>query len=202
MTTADDATRIPRPGGRTARVRADVLAAVQQELAATGYDNLTIEAVALTSGVHRTTIYRRWGSVAGLLVDLLASGADDSWEPADMGSLEADLIRLNREVRDSLAQHPSLTGAVIAASFRTPEAAEALTAFWQDRYQRSAIVVHRAIDRGEIPPETDAHRVLMASTSPVYHQLVLLRQPMPRATADRAAKDAAAAARAGVYASN
>jgi len=199
MTTADDATPIPRPGGRTARVRAEVLAAVERELVANGYDNLTIEAVAAASGVHRTTIYRRWGSVSGLLVDLLAAGADDSWEPADTGSLEGDLIRLNREVRDSLAASPSLTAAVIAASFRTPEAADALTSFWQDRYERSAIVVGRAIDRGEIPPDTDAQRLLLASTSPIYHQLVLLRQPMARAAADRAAKDAAAAARAGVY---
>jgi AcrR family transcriptional regulator len=199
MTTADDATPIPRPGGRTARVRAEVLAAVERELVANGYDNLTIEAVAAASGVHRTTIYRRWGSVSGLLVDLLAAGADDSWEPADTGSLEGDLIRLNREVRDSLAASPSLTAAVIAASFRTPEAAEALTSFWQDRYERSAIAVGRAIDRGEIPPDTDAQRLLLASTSPIYHQLVLLRQPMARAAADRAAKDAAAAARAGVY---
>jgi len=199
MTTADDATPIPRPGGRTARVRAEVLAAVERELVANGYDNLTIEAVATASGVHRTTIYRRWGSVSGLLVDLLAAGADDSWEPADTGSLEGDLIRLNREVRDSLAASPSLTAAVIAASFRTPEAADALTSFWQDRYERSAIVVGRAIDRGEIPPDTDAQRLLLASTSPIYHQLVLLRQPMARAAADRAAKDAAAAARAGVY---
>jgi AcrR family transcriptional regulator len=199
MTTADDATRSPRPGGRTARVRADVHAALEQELAANGYDNLTIEAVAAASGVHRTTIYRRWGSVAGLLVDLLAAGADDSWEPADTGSLESDLIRLNREVRDAFVQQPSLTAAVVAASFRTAEAADALTGFWQDRYARSAIVVTRAIDRGEIPPETDAQRLLMASTAPVYHQLVLLRQPMTRAASDRAAKDAAAAAKAGIY---
>ncbi|TDU90008.1 TetR family transcriptional regulator [Kribbella voronezhensis] len=199
MIQRDDASPIPRPGGRTARVRADVLAAVERELAASGYDNLTIEMVAASSGVHRTTIYRRWGSVAGLLVDLLASGADDDWQPADTGSLEADLIRLNREVRDALAQQPSLTGAVIAASFRTAEAAEALTSFWQDRYVRSEVVVSRAIDRGEIPSDTDAQRLLIACTAPVYHQLVLLRQPMTRAAADRAAKDAAAAARAGVY---
>ena len=184
--------RASRPGGRTARVRAEVLAAVQAELAEHGYDGLTIDAVAARSGVHRTTVYRRWKTVAGLLVDLLQAGLDDSWEPADTGSLEGDLIALNREVHAALTEQPSVTQAVIAASFRTPEAAEALTHFWTDRYTRSAVVVERAIRRGELPSTTDAHQLLLTATAPLYHQLVLLRQPMPRTVADHHARVAAA----------
>ncbi len=188
--------RASRPGGRTARVRAEVLAAVEVELAEHGYDGLTIDAVAARSGVHRTTVYRRWKTVAGLLVDLLQAGLDDSWEPADTGSLEGDLIKLNREVHAALIVRPSITQAVIAASFRTPEAAEALTAFWVDRYRRSAVVVRRAVVRGEISEDTDPHEVVMTATAPLYHQLVLLRQPLSRASADRYARAAAASATA------
>src|SRR5215813_2745308 len=124
-----DGERASRPGGRTARIRADVLAAVEAELAEHGYDGLSIDGVAAKSGVHRTTVYRRWKTVAGLLVDLLQAGLDDSWTPADTGSLEGDLVALNREVHAALTQRPSVTQAVIAASFRTPEAADALTEF-------------------------------------------------------------------------
>jgi AcrR family transcriptional regulator len=184
--------RASRPGGRTARVRSDVLAAVEAELAEHGYDGLTIDGVAARSGVHRTTVYRRWKTVAGLLVDLLQAGADDSWEPADTGSLEGDLIAVNREVHTALTARPSVTQAVIAASFRTPEAAEALTQFWLDRYERTAIVVRRAVARGEIPASVDAHQLLLTATGPLYHQLVLLRRPMSRATADHHARVAAA----------
>ncbi|WUJ73729.1 TetR/AcrR family transcriptional regulator [Kribbella soli] len=184
--------RASRPGGRTARVRSDVLAAVEAELAEHGYDGLTIDGVAARSGVHRTTVYRRWKTVAGLLVDLLQAGADDSWEPADTGSLEGDLIAVNREVHAALTARPSVTQAVIAASFRTPEAAEALTQFWLDRYERTAIVVRRAVARGEIPASVDAHQLLLTATGPLYHQLVLLRRPMSRATADHHARVAAA----------
>ena len=184
-----------RPGGRTARVRADVLAAVESELAEHGYDGLTIEAVAARSGVHRTTLYRRWKTVPGLLVDLLEAGADDSWEPADTGSLEGDLIEVNREVHAALTARPSITQAVIAASFRTPEAAEALTRFWEDRYARTALVVRRAVERGELTTDVDAHQLLLTATAPVYHQLVLLRQPMARSEADHHARVAAASVR-------
>jgi len=193
-----DAERASRPGGRTARVRTDVLAAVEIELADHGYDGLTIDAVAARSGVHRTTVYRRWKTVAGLLVDLLQAGADDAWKPADTGSLEGDLIAINREVFAALTARPSVTQAVIAASFRTPEAAEALTNFWNDRYTRTETVVRRAIIRGEIPPSTDPHQVVMTATAPLYHQLVLLRQPMRQPMAVHYAQVAAASARVGL----
>jgi AcrR family transcriptional regulator len=173
-------------------VRSEVLAAVEAELAEHGYDGLTIDAVAARSGVHRTTVYRRWKTVAGLLVDLLQAGADDSWEPADTGSLEGDLIAVNREVHAALTARPSITQAVIAASFRTPEAAYALTQFWVDRYERTAIVVRRAVARGEVPATVDAHQLLLTATGPLYHQLVLLRRPMPRSVADHHARVAAA----------
>ncbi|WP_255512920.1 hypothetical protein [Kribbella caucasensis] len=39
----------------------------------------------------------------------------------------------------------------------------------------------------------------MAATAPLYHQLVLLRQPLRRAVADQYARDSAAAAKAGIY---
>lgn len=130
-----------------------------------------------------------------MLADLLASAADDRWEPADTGSLAGDLVALNREVHASLTAVPSVTAAVIAASFRTPEAAEALSRFWEDRYARSAVVVARAEERAEVSPHTDARQVLLAATAPVYHQLILLRQPMSVAQADQFARAAAAAVR-------
>jgi len=180
-----------RPGGRTARVRADVLAAVDRLLTVGGYDALSVDTVADRSGVHRTTIYRRWGSVAMLLADLLALGMEDGWSPPDTGTLAGDLIAINREVQAALADDRSITTAVIAASFRSPEAADALSRFWEDRYQRCAKVVERAVTRGEVPADTDAHRLLVAATGPLYHQRVLIRRPVDRGDADAYARAAA-----------
>jgi AcrR family transcriptional regulator len=183
-----------RPGGRTARVRADVLAAVDTLLTEGGYDALSVDAVADRSGVHRTTIYRRWGSVAMLLVDLLALGTEDEWQAPDTGSLEGDLIAINRQVCDALTAEPSLTVVVIAASFRSPEAADALRRFWADRYQRCGVVVERAVGRGEVAACTDTRRLLMSATGPLYHQRMLMRQPLTRADADAYARAALVAA--------
>src|SRR5438046_812736 len=59
--------RARRPGGRSAAVRRRVLDAALAQLVQHGYDSLSVDVVAERSGVHRTTVYRRWRDVGGLL---------------------------------------------------------------------------------------------------------------------------------------
>ncbi|MFH9328733.1 TetR/AcrR family transcriptional regulator C-terminal ligand-binding domain-containing protein [Streptomyces althioticus] len=54
---------------------------------------------------------------------------------------------MNCEVEAGLTGEP-VTAALIAASFRSPQAAEALQWFWDERYARCAVVVERAVTRG------------------------------------------------------
>ncbi|MFF2198625.1 TetR/AcrR family transcriptional regulator [Streptomyces sp. NPDC058157] len=198
-TPASDRSAGSRPGGRSARVRAQVLEATGRRLVEDGYDALTVDRVAEAAGVHRTTVYRRWRDVGGLLADLLEAAADDAWRPADTGSLEGDLTAMNQEVLDALAARPSLTQALIAASFRSAEAARALRAFWEDRYARSAEAVTRAVERGEVPPGTLARPLLVAATAPLYQELVLLGSPPAPTLPATAARAATLAARAGAF---
>ncbi|OEJ30293.1 TetR/AcrR family transcriptional regulator [Streptomyces subrutilus] len=196
----EPATRQRRPGGRSARVRARVLEAVGELLLEAGYDGLTVDAVAERAGVHRTTVYRRWRDVGTLLADVLDAASDDNWSPPDTGSLEGDLTALNQEVYEALAHGgPHLTTALIAAAFRSPEAAEALSAFWEDRYARCAAVVARAADRGELPGPADSRALLVAATAPLYHELLLLRAVPDPTLPHRAATATAAAARADAF---
>ncbi|MFC9898387.1 TetR/AcrR family transcriptional regulator [Nocardia sp. NPDC127579] len=188
-----------RPGGRTARIRTQVLDAVGAVLTEQGFDALSIDAVAARSGVHRATVYRRWRDVGGLLADVVDAAGDLPWQPRDTGSLHGDLTALNAEIQDSMTETPSIALALIAVSFRSEEAARALRRLWDDRYTQSEVIVERAIRRGDLPPEVDARALLIAATAPLYHQLVLLRTPPDPALADRAARTAALAAAAGAF---
>jgi AcrR family transcriptional regulator len=190
-----------RPGGRTARTRQHVLDAALAELGEHGYDGLTVEAVAARAGVHRATVYRRWGDVGGLLADVLAAASDDDWQPPDTGSLSGDLVALNQESQDALVARPSIMAALIAASFRSEQAERAQRRLWEDRYERCEIIVSRAIRRAELPPRTDARRLLVAATAPLYHQLVLLHAPCDPDLPAQAARTAVLAAAAGAFAS-
>jgi AcrR family transcriptional regulator len=189
-----------RPGGRTARTRAAVLGAVAAELLDHGYDGLTVDAVAERSGVHRATVYRRWRDVGGLLADALDAGREDDWQPPDHGSLGADLAAVNRDVLGHLTGERSLSRALIVASYRSAAAAAALREFLDDRYRRCEAVAARAVTRGEVPADTDARRLLVAATAPIYHEVLLLGGAAAGdALALRCAADAARAAAAGVY---
>ncbi len=189
-----------RPNGRSARVRRKVLDAVRAQLVEGGFDLLTMDAVADRSGVHRTTVYRRWRDVGGLLADVLTDATGDDWRPPQTGSLETDLAAVNCEVHAALTADSSISTALIAASFRSPQAAEALRTFWADRYARCAAIVRRAIDRGEVPADTDPRAVIIAATAPLYHTLVLLRSPADSGLAARSAHQVSVAARAGAFA--
>ncbi len=190
-----------RPGGRTARVRAAVLDATLSALAEHGYAALTVDVVAARSGVHKATIYRRWGGVDGLLADALERAAQDDWRPPDTGSLTGDLRALNRVLLADLTDphQGAVPAAVISAAFQSPRAAEALHAFYIDRYRRCAVIVERAMARGELPAVVDGDELLRFATAPVFHRLFITRDVVDTALADRAADAAVAAAQAGVF---
>jgi AcrR family transcriptional regulator len=177
-----------RPGGRTAEVRRRVLAATAELLVEAGYDAVTVDAVAARSGVHRATVYRRWSDVGGLLADVLAGAGAGDWRPPDTGSLRGDLRAVNREVHAALSGGSPIATALIAASFRSPPAAAALRDFWAGRLERCAVLVERAVARGELPAGADPQEVLVAAIAPVYFELVLMRRPTdPDGWADRVA---------------
>jgi AcrR family transcriptional regulator len=185
-----------RPGGRSARVRDAVLAATYAELAEHGYPALSVEAVATRAGVHKTTVYRRWGSVDDLLADALDQTRDTPWPLPDTGTVEGDLVAIATEVAEDVGG--AVPTAVIAAAFQSPRAADALRGFYAARQARAALVVVRAVERGELPPTVDPVDVVRTACAPLYYRVFITREPVDAAVAERAARAALAAARAGV----
>ncbi|MDP9842088.1 TetR/AcrR family transcriptional regulator [Streptosporangium lutulentum] len=193
-----------RPGGRTARTREAVRAATLAELAEKGYDGLTVEGIALRSGVHKTTVYRRWGSVEGLAADALDLAGGEPWPIPDTGTVEGDLRELTRLVVTGFADPDAgpIATAFVSASVRNPATARALHAFYAARHRQSAVLITRAIERGELPEGTDAVEVVRVAVAPLYYRLFITGEPADEAVADRAAASALAAARAGVFQSS
>src|SRR3974390_2961482 len=88
----------PRPGGRTARVRANVLQSAYRLLAQNGLSNLTIADVAADSGVHETTIYRRWKNPIALAGEACLAAMAEAIPPPNAGRLRGDLIELTERI--------------------------------------------------------------------------------------------------------
>jgi AcrR family transcriptional regulator len=190
-----------RPGGRSARVRAAVRDATLAELADKGFAGLTVEGVAARSGVHKTTVYRRWANVGGLVADALELAVGEPWPIPDTGGIEGDLTELARLVATGFtdpSQGP-VASAFVSAGAQDAGAARALHAFYLARHEQSAVIVSRAVARGELPPRSDPAEVVRATVAPLFYRLFISREPVDDAVAVRAAAAALAAARAGVF---
>ena len=190
-----------RPGGRTARVRAAVLQAAGDSLAEQGFAHLDLADIARRAEVGKTTVYRRWGTVTGLVADLLKDMAEQSLPRTETGSLLGDLKANARLVQRTLSdpRQGALFKAVIAAAICEPKTAEALHHFYEIRVREWAPCVQQAIDRGEVPEDTDAHEVIRAVSAPLYYRVLTTGDRLDEDAANRAAEAADTAARAGAY---
>ncbi|MGW1890508.1 TetR/AcrR family transcriptional regulator [Streptomyces sp. NPDC002004] len=190
-----------RPGGRTARVRAAVLRAAGDVLAEQGFDRLDLADVARRADVGKTTVYRRWGTVTGLVADLLGDMAEQSVPRSDTGSLRGDL-RANAElVQRTLgdARQGALFRAVIAAAACDARTEEALARFYEVRVAEWAPCVEQGVARGEVPSGTDAPEVIRAVSAPLYYRWLTTGVAPGPDDAVRAADAALAGAVAGVF---
>ncbi|MEV0687647.1 TetR/AcrR family transcriptional regulator C-terminal ligand-binding domain-containing protein [Nocardia sp. NPDC050378] len=190
-----------RPGGRTARVREAVLQVTGDLLAERGLAGLDLTEVAATAGVGKTTVYRRWRTPAGLVADLLIDMAEQSLPRTDTGALLDDLTANARLVAETLTdpRQGNLFRAVIAAATVDADTANALHAFYDTRLDEWAPCVHDAVARGEAPAGTDARAVLSAVSAPLYYRLLASGDPIDREAADRAARAATVATKAGTF---
>lgn len=147
-----------RPGGRSARVRRDVLAAATAILLEEGLDATTITAVADRSGVHHTSIYRRWGDRAALIRDALLDAVDTAVPVRDTGHLHDELTHM---LDDVLALYQSPLGQVLMDAIRSsdPALAELGSTYLGARVQHCAAIAERAKARGELPRTAD-HRLV------------------------------------------
>ena len=200
FTLSVDAPGTVRPGGRTARTRAAVMAAVIEELSEHGYAGARLERVAARAGVAKTTIYRRWGSLDGLLADLMAERAAQEIPVPDEGDLGSDLRVLARQAVASV-RDPAVRAAlasIVAAAVQSPAAREVLTCFLAGRTATMTVIVDRAVRRGEVAAGTDAAGVIRIVTALIYYRLFIAGEQASQDIADSAAATAAAAARIGL----
>jgi AcrR family transcriptional regulator len=171
-----------RPGGRSARVRAAAVAATLTELAEVGYSALSLESVARRAGVHKTTLYRRWGTREELVLESMLARAGEHISVPDTGSLREDLLELASTAAANAAspEVAAMARAVAAESPRDGRLAEANRRFWAERLALDGVIVQRAIERGEAAVGTDPELVIEAVLGPIHLRLLLTGEPVDR----------------------
>jgi len=149
-------------GGRSEQVVRRVLDAAVVELARSGYAGFRMEAVASRAGVNKTTIYRRWPSRAALITALVSRMRTPIRESPlpDTGQVESDLVDAFTRRFTFGRKREGRAWARLLEERHNPEVEAIIGDAVDERRDEWRLMVTRAIDRGDLPPGTDAQLLL------------------------------------------
>ncbi|HET7304555.1 MAG TPA: TetR/AcrR family transcriptional regulator [Segeticoccus sp.] len=179
------ASRTPRRRGEE---RTRQLLEVTLEIAAeAGYHGLTIEAVARRAGVGKHTIYRRWSSIAELLLDALNHVWISDLDYHRSGEIRADLRE--QFLRSSRALSTPPIGPIYRAVIAEAQADPALRVTLHTRFL--ATVERRTLDRitlaqrnGELDPQADLEIAAEVLAGTLYYRWLLTPRPIDEQAVD------------------
>lgn len=160
--------RARRPGGRSARVGADVHQAVTDLISERGYGNFTVGEVAARAGVADSSVYRRWGDMATLLTDTALTRLNAQSPMPDTGSLAGDLRTYAASVAREITGPDGLllVRLAVALSSNGQQGLQARDDLRDERTRQLQSMLDRARERGEHAP--DALDVLDHILAPMY----------------------------------
>jgi AcrR family transcriptional regulator len=177
--TAEDA---PRGRPHSEKARLAILAAAAELLLARGLSAVSMDAVAERAGVSKATSYRWWPTWETLALDALSTEwAATRPHPRDTGSLRGRLFALLRPWARLARSRPC--GRVMAALITEAQTDPVFAAEYQRRVVKprrgqARAVFRRAIDRGEIPADTNIEVAIDLLYGPLYHRLLHRHAPL------------------------
>ena len=134
-------------------------------LVVTGYDKLTLDAVAARARASKATLYRRWSSKCELVVDAVKGLESTFPAPPDTGTLRGDLHELARCKGLLEPERADVLCSLATAMYRDGELHDRLSALFMDpRHDHLRLLLERARGRGEIRP--DLHLELLCQVVP------------------------------------
>lgn len=173
---------------RRARSARQVLDAARQILAESGFGALTIEGVAVRSGVAKTTIYRRYRSkndlALGVLLDMVG---EVSTQDASGDTREALVSLVDRTARFmSTTAIGRVMQGLVAEVASDPELAETYRSrVVSRRVADVTALVERGVERGELRPDLDPELVTDLLLGPIYYRFFLSGAPLDHDFAER-----------------
>jgi AcrR family transcriptional regulator len=174
----------PRPGGRSARNKAAVFEAAAALLAERGHESISMTDIAERAGMAPTSLYRRWGDVRALMMEVAVEKLMRERPLPDTGSLRGDLLAWAHPIAASLARRDgsSFFRAVIATTPPAGAVGSLRRAALKRRRAQMELMLERARQRGESSPDVD--ELMDYVLAPLYMR-ALFGRPLNKAVADR-----------------
>jgi AcrR family transcriptional regulator len=154
---------------RVARSRTKILAAATELLVEAGPRGVTVDAVAERSGVAKSTLYRHWGSVSELLIDVMRHNVPEE-VPIDVDAgFDAALGDWMDRVVAALSAPDwvRIMPALLELRRHTPELADLLDADFEDKLHIVASILERGAAEGRLPAGLDPRMVTNTLIGPL-----------------------------------
>jgi AcrR family transcriptional regulator len=172
-----DGTESKRPPGRprSENSRQAILGSTLKLLRKTGFDQLSIEAIAAHAGVGKATVYRWWPNKGALVVDAFASSTEEELRFPDSGSVYRDMaLQMNQFLAVLHSSRGRIVKAVIAAGQSDSKLLESFRArLLRPRRQGAYRTLRRGIERGELPENLDLDLVLDILYGAIYMRFLI-----------------------------
>ena len=167
--------------GRPRRAGADgaILAATLELLSEVGVAGLSMDLLAQRAGVGKATIYRRWDSKQALILDTLRMMSTPIPVP-DEGDVRADLLTYMEAVIEHFApgRGSDTLPHLIEASCYDEQLRASLDDYLRERQSTTRLLLHRGIERGELPAATDVDLITDVILAPFFYRHLLTGAPV------------------------
>lgn len=153
-----------------------------------GYERLTIEGIAARAGVGKSTIYRWWNSKGELVLEALA-GILTAPPVPDSGDTRRDLTAIVEQAmilysNDGDAR--TIIAGLVSEMNHNPDLADTLREqFIEPRRADNRETLTRAIERGDLPANTDIELLIDVLVSPVSYRALVTGAPIPPGFAEQ-----------------
>jgi len=165
----------PRDGALDDRILEQLLAL----LGSRGYVGLTLDELAVRSGVAKSTILRRWPSKAAVAAAGVERLALQSVEVPDTGTLRGDLHSLLHGALNTFGRgRGQFVARLLREAGHHPEITDLVDAILHTRRQAYRRVLARAIARGELDPSVDQELLIDMLIGPLWTRLLITRDPV------------------------
>ena len=156
-----------------------ILEATRTLLETTTIRDLTIEAIARTAGVGKTTIYRRWPSKSAVVIDALEGIVSRSQLIASKSVRAA----LSDQVSHLVEQYRGRRGRIVAELLAEGQADSEVLNEFRERFllRRRAVareLIEHGKETGEFDPQLNTDLACDVIFGPIYYRLMVAHLPL------------------------
>lgn len=160
-----------RTGGRTERVRKQVADAVL-ELVASGRHHFEIKEIVEKTGLHRTTISRRWPTRQDLLAEAFREHTAKV-QIVDTGHWRSDLLCMGLVLRNFFADPREQAFNASLAMATSPDGTYLGSSYWDPIQAQMDRLIERAQARGEVRSDVNQRLIENVLISPLIVTIML-----------------------------